>query len=110
MKPITPTEVGGKKAELISKTREAIPSEVFEVFNELIVKYWDGNRSCLHQEEIVRLIVDKLHLENDRPLYDNHWLDVEGIYREAGWKVDYKKPDWGENYDPYFIFSKKRKT
>ena len=34
-------------------------------------------------------------------------LDVEPLYRKAGWQVEYDKHAYCENYEPFFIFSKK---
>jgi hypothetical protein len=32
-------------------------------------------------------------------------LDIEPIYREAGWIVEYDKPAYCENYDANFTFT-----
>lgn len=42
-------------------------------------------------------------------IFDNHWLDIEDIYREQGWKVKYDKPGYNEeSFKPYFEFSVKK--
>ena len=41
-------------------------------------------------------------------VFSNHWLDVEDIYREQGWNVEYDKPTYNETYDAYFVFSVKK--
>ncbi len=41
---------------------------------------------------------------------DNHWLDVEDVYREAGWVVEYDKPGYCESYEATFTFKKDGKS
>ena len=97
-KPIRPDEVLSKKAE-------SIPDEVFAAFNELITKNWNGQQSQVTQKSVVSLIRRKL---DDSKTFDSHWLDIEDIYRNAGWVVKYDKPGFNEDYDSLFVFSKKR--
>lgn len=96
MKPIKPSEVIDKKQELI-------PDEVIEAFNEMIAANWNGTSSTVSQTEVYALIKKKLG--KDFPM---NYLDVEDIYRKAGWKVNYDKPGYNESYGATFEFSKKR--
>ena len=101
--PIKPTDV----AEL--KRKVVIPEKVFDAFNELIAKYWNGSYAEFSQGEVVRLILKKFSRSKtvtESSIYSNHWLDVEPIYREAGWKVVYDRPAYNESYAPTFEFSK----
>ncbi len=98
-KPITPSEVNKKKVELL-------PDAVLEAFNELIAENWDGVSSTVLQKTVVERIVSKGYSSDQ--VFDNHWLDVEDVYRGAGWKVEYDKPGYCESYDAYFVFRKKR--
>jgi len=41
-------------------------------------------------------------------IFDNHWLDVEPIFEDCGWKVEYDKPGFNENYPATFKFTPKR--
>jgi hypothetical protein len=99
-KPITPDEVSGQK-------QSSIPSEVFDAFNELIVKNYSGGRASVKQDDIVRLLVNKGFKSSE--IYENGWLDVEPLYEQQGWKVTYDKPGFNESYAAYFVFQKKRK-
>jgi hypothetical protein len=99
VKPITPKEVS-------SKREASIPDAVLEVFNDLIVKYWSGSSATINQDEAAKLIAKKLKCSTEK-LYDNHWMDVEPIYKKAGWSVKYDKPGYNESYEAYFVFSKK---
>jgi hypothetical protein len=103
VKPITP-----EQASLGKQT--SIPSEVIESFNELIIENY-RNYSCssnFTQKDVVSKICNKMNLENDRKIYDSHWLDVESLFEKYGWKVKYDKPAYCENYDANFTFTKKK--
>lgn len=99
MPPISPSEVEKVKTK-------NIPELVFEVFNELIARGFDGYQSTVSQKDVVEILLKKGIREHD--IYEKHYLDVEGSYRETGWKVRYDKPGYNESYDPCFIFSKIR--
>ena len=99
-KPIKPSEV--------SKTREAsIPDEIIEIFNELITKDWDGDSATVNQNTAVALASKKLNMSR-QDIFDKHYMDVEGIFRKAGWVVEYDKPGYNETYDATFKFSKRQ--
>jgi hypothetical protein len=97
-KPITPSEVAAKK-------QTGFPDQVLEAFNELIAKNFSGNSATVSQDEVVKLMVKKGLKSYD--IYDNNWLDVEGVYEKAGWKVVYDKPGYNEDYGAFFVFKKK---
>ena len=97
-KPIKPEEVTTKKAD-------SIPGKVYEAFNELIIKGWDSNSSIVYQSEVVDLIAAKMGT-TPNTVYQNKWLEIEDIYADAGWKVDYEKPGYCETGRAYFEFSK----
>jgi len=90
-KPITPNEVAGKKAQLL-------PNEVIESFNELIALNFEDGSSVFKQDEVVKLIRNKMSVDIDK-IFENCWLDVKPIYEEAGWTVEYNKPGPGLSYD-----------
>ena len=98
-KPIKPEEVERVKADVM-------PDEVIDVFNELIVKHWDGSKAVFKQDEAVDLLVDRLHVDS-YVLFDRHYLDVEGIFKDAGWAVKYDSPVYNETYPATFEFRKK---
>lgn len=107
VKPIKPSEVTDRK-------RELIPGFVIEAFNELIAKNFSGGRAVILQDKITKLIQYKYnqrHRYTDRlssqDIIDNKWLDIEDIYRKAGWIVEYDSPAYNESYPCTFTFSKK---
>lgn len=98
MKPIKPSQVQGKK-------NAAFPDEVIEAFNELIVENWQGNSATVKQGQVVGRIMAKMQITSAE-IYQNNYLDVEPLFRKAGWKVMFDKPGYNETYEGYFVFSK----
>ena len=103
VEPIKPEDIVEKSAEY---KKASMPDGVIEAFNELIGKNWSGNSAKVTQNEAIDLIIEKVERTSRRKIIDNHWLDVEDIFREQGWKVSYDKPGYCEDYEAYFIFSK----
>ena len=107
IKPIRPDEVKPKKP--------VIPDFVVEAFNELIQDKWDERRgrAIVKQEEAVQKILEKAPQNEENPfkrsdIFENHYLDVEDLYREYGWVVKYTKQKYYETKeDHFFTFSKK---
>lgn len=86
-----------------------IPEEVLEVWNELIVKNLSGSSSTILQKDAAAAIAQKMNVASDY-VYESGWLDIEKIYRSAGWKVVYDKPGYNESYHARFEFTTKRRT
>ncbi|MFZ5424563.1 MAG: hypothetical protein ACOZAO_02065 [Patescibacteria group bacterium] len=97
-KPITPSGVGKAKSA-------SLPDVVIEVFNELIAQNFYGGSASVKQKDAVAMLVAKGLDRNE--IFKKGWLDVEEVYRKAGWKVYYDKPGYNESYDAYFRFSKR---
>ena len=97
-KPITPKDVVILKKSLI-------PDEAVESFNELIAENYLNGYSEFTQKKVVARMVKKGLSEKD--IFANGWLDLEDVYRKAGWKVEYDKPGFNESYEATFSFSRK---
>ena len=97
--PIRPEDVSGQKAA-------QIPAKVFDVFNQLIARDWNGHSAIVRQDEVVRLLESE-GFDRAR-IFAEHLLDVESSYRAEGWDVVYDKPGFNESYPATFQFSKKR--
>lgn len=95
--PITPDEAGKAKSQ-------AIPDEVIAAFNDLIAQTYSNGRSHFTLERVVALLVTRGFTKVD--LYNNHWLDVEPIFRSAGWIVEYDQPGYNESYDATYTFKR----
>lgn len=98
-KPITPNEVALQK-------RKNIPEAVIEVWNALIACRATGRGVVrIYQEEIVNCLLPLTPGGEDRQLiFKEGWLDIEPLYREAGWTVVYDKPSYADSYPAVFTF------
>ena len=106
VKPIKPDEVF-----------QDIPDWVIEGTNRCIKKYWveKHKESLFTQDQLIDEIENVYEKDPDvifdyndwrNKLFDKHYLDIEPLYREAGWKVKYDKPAYNEDYKATFTFSK----
>ncbi len=98
VKPIRPDEV-------VEKLSAAIPQEVIEAINELIVLNWSGSRAQFNRNEILEQI--NRFRKQDTVAFSNFPTNFEHIYINAGWKVRRESPDITENFVTYWIFEKK---
>ena len=100
VKPITPQEA-------IDGFIQNIPPKIIEAVNELLMKKASplAKSITIKQDEILELVCDE-NLTRSM-VFKNKWLDIEEIYRGAGWNVEYDKPAFNETYDAYFVFKKK---
>ena len=98
VKPISPSEI-----------KQIIPDWVIEGANLCIQDHYhelDG-KSHFTQDELIDYVLKFAPDEyiTRQTLFKNHWLDIEPIYREAGWIVEYDKPAYCENYAANFTFT-----
>jgi len=97
--PIKPKDVQDEKDK-------GIPEVVFTIFNDLIKEDWDGWEAVVIQDEAVKRIAKELGITRTQA-FDRGYLEVESAYRKAGWKVEYDKPGYNEDYEANFTFRKK---
>lgn len=94
VKPITPGEV--------YLAAPQVPDHVIETWNKLIAKNWDGRQATIMQKEAIKALGgtggEKMA-----------WLNIEEIFRQAGWVVEYDKPGYNETYEASFKFTKGRR-
>lgn len=95
VKPIAPSEV-------IKQKEKSLPDEVILVFNELLAQNFSDGRAVVQQDAVVKLLEEKGLKRGE--IFRNHWLDVEEIYKKAGWFVEYDKPAYNEDYPATFTF------
>lgn len=95
-------------AEAEKLKRERIPGFVIESFNELLISNYNPNGTIILQEEVIIEIMNRSPDDISRnEIFDNGWIDVEPLFKENGWNVEYDKPGLGENYKARFIFTSK---
>lgn len=97
VRPISPDNVQALK-------NQDIPPVVIAAANELIVAKWTGSSATVKIKDLVAALASEISSEL---LFANHWLDIEPLFRDAGWQVEFDKPGYNESYDAYFIFTKK---
>lgn len=94
VEPIKPDEVRDRAAK-------ELPDHVIETWNRLIASKWNGHSATIKQKEAAKALGG---YGGD----DLAWLNIEEIYRKAGWIVVYDQPAYCEAYyDPIFKFTKK---
>lgn len=92
VKPITPENVVEKKEQIM-------PDFVIEAFNTVIAKNYSHGSARFNKDEAINAIIKASESSVTRQkIFDEKWLDVEGIYQRAGWKVSYD--------DDYYYFKK----
>lgn len=101
VQPIAPHEVADKKLE-------TIPDAVIRAFNGLLTKKYNGYDATIKQEEAIMAIRAEDETISRQEIFDNHWLDVEDIYRSIGWDVTFDKPGYNESYSARYVFKKKK--
>jgi hypothetical protein len=101
VKPFSPSDVLREKPK-------NIPDFVITVVNELLVKKFDGSYAIIKRDTIINILLEKKLVATRQEIFENRWLDFEPIYENAGWKVEYDQPGYGDtDYDAYFKFTMK---
>lgn len=100
-----------KPKDVVKAKQETLPDEVIEAFNELIAENWKGEYAKFKLAVVAERIRKKLGWGDEKAgqISKNGWLDVEDVYRKAGWKVVYDGPAYNETYQATFEFSQRRK-
>jgi hypothetical protein len=98
-KPISPDDIAEAKIG-------NIPAPVIDAFNKLIALKYSGGSATVRQEDVIEEIASTTSLSRGE-IFDKGYLNVEEIFRAAGWKVSYTKPDYTESFPAYFEFRKK---
>lgn len=98
-----------KPEDVLALKKTQIPPEVFEAFNELIIEKLAGRCAVLKQEDVVDRILKKLNREpmnvTRSRIFDEGWLQIEKVYTEQGWVVEYDRPGFNETYPAVFKFT-----
>jgi len=96
--PITPDEA-------IRSHHRSIPVEIIEIFNGMISEKISGSgRAVIYLDEVSKRCVDA-GIDKQEAM-DKKWFDVEPMFREAGWKVEYDQPGYNESGRAHYVFSR----
>lgn len=102
-KPITFDEASAQRME-------DIPDAVVEVFNILIKENLRGSMAVVLQRDAVSRILAAVPTVERGEIFDRGWLDVEPLFRQAGWGVVFDKPGYNETYEASFKFTRGTKV
>ena len=86
MGAMTPQEIADLKNGML-------PEAVLDVWNKLIASHLttDG-RATIKQDDAVLALLPLTPGGDDRGhIFDKKWLDIEDVYRKAGWDVTFDK-------------------
>jgi hypothetical protein len=97
--PISPKDVESAKTA-------RIPPEVIEAANELIAEKWNGYSALFTITELCERARPKLKMEPGSQ-FKTGQLDIEVVFRKAGWLVDYDNPGYNETYTGFWTFKKR---
>ena len=99
--PIDPNEIQGEK-------NKTIPDKVIAIWNEMLIEKWKGYSVTIKQDDAVERIAKTPDIpRND--VFKLDYLEIEDIFRKAGWEVYYDKPGFNESGYAIFRFTKKKK-
>lgn len=101
-KPLSPKDVESAKA-----ARKGNNEKVIEAANELIAQRWDGYEARFFLHELGKLAREKLGWDGKKEFEDGD-LDIEPVFRKAGWSVEFDRPGYNETYEAFFVFRKRR--
>jgi hypothetical protein len=97
--PITPQE-------LIQNIN--LPDAVIDTINTVLQSSWAYGKTSVSitQDTLVQAIIDVMGITRQQA-FDAGYLDFEKVYRDAGWLVEYNKPETfsNESFDTYFKFT-----
>ena len=94
-------------ADIAVQKVDNFPDFVLDEWNKMIGKKFTAGRAHVSQNEIIEALLPHTQHGNRQEIFDNHWLDVEEVYRAQGWTVVYDKPAYNETYEASFIFKVK---
>lgn len=103
IEPISPNDIPDAKAQ-------AFPAFVIEAVNALVAAKFTAGSARFTQDDIINKILEGAPRDatiNRHDVFDKGWLNFEEIYRAKGWKVNYDRPAYYEDYDANFTFSVK---
>lgn len=93
-----------KPSEVVAKKKILLPDDVIEVWNNILAQECNSKYTTIYQDDVVKALVAKGYSRQE--IHKKKYLDIEDIYREAGWKVEYDKPGYNESGPATFKFIK----
>ena len=80
---------------------------IIDAVNKLLVKNFSKRSSIIiSQDELIKEIKSLNDAVTNSELFENHYLDIEDLYENYGWKVTYNKSAYNEESSSTFTFEK----
>jgi hypothetical protein len=90
--------------EMVKAWQQALPDEVVETFNEMLMKQFNGKTASI-PEQVLLFELEKKNVSS-RTVLEQRWLtQTMELYKERGWKVVYKDYGGSDEYVMCFDFS-----
>lgn len=99
-----------------AKLKTNIPDFVIEAVNALLRQEYSEGSATIKQDDLIKEIIrtwpEDLPVSPSKSskrdmIFNKKWLEIEEEFNKAGWKVEYDKPGYNEDYDAHWNFSKK---
>lgn len=92
--------------DMVKQWQQALPHKVVETFNEQLAQNFDGRFAIVREEDLLTGLKEKGFAQKE--VNEQRWLhQTHQLYREAGWKTEYRSPGWDDNFKAYFRFEVK---
>lgn len=101
MNPITPKE-------LAKKVGCHIPKDIIKAFNNYLEENSeldDNVVTCRIELDAIVKYITKCTNFSSNDLYDKNYLDVEPVFRRAGWEVTFHKSPYYDTSPSFYVFS-----
>ena len=85
MKPITPEEVIKKQESIVSDL-------VIKIFNDYIVRSWNGTCACVNKDKVRDILTSKGY--NFEAMMKQGGLKIEPLFEKEGWIVEQDREWW----------------
>ena len=96
--------------DVLKERVETIPDYVIDAFNDLLTENYHEDETIIEQEDVIRKILE--YSTDDeltrKTIFKKHYLDIENLYRNNGWEVEYRKLAFNEFFKSYFVFKSKK--
>lgn len=104
MSAISPNHLGCYKHQKELEKSKLIPEYVVTIFNDLISEDYHNGMAVVSQNDVVERILEHTECKIERcEIFSLGYLDVEPLFREAGWNVVFDKAAYYET-NSKFIF------
>jgi hypothetical protein len=93
IKPVTPNE---------ARKNFTYHPTVVEAFNEVLIRNAHRSAITILQKDIIKLVKKKNPDLTSEYIFANQLLDIESLFEQYGWKVNYNKPAYNESFEAYW--------